>query len=72
MDIDAINDPMEKAAIVAQIKEFGQTPKQLFTLPHPQRLPKVFIFYFLFLIFYFYFNILFIYYLFSIYYYFKN
>ena len=46
VDIDAINDPMEKAAIVAQIKEFGQTPKQLFTLPHPQRLPKVFIFYF--------------------------
>eukprot|EP01114_Cavostelium_apophysatum_P011697 TRINITY_DN260_c1_g1_i1.p1 TRINITY_DN260_c1_g1~~TRINITY_DN260_c1_g1_i1.p1 ORF type:complete len:896 (-),score=250.63 TRINITY_DN260_c1_g1_i1:12-2699(-) len=40
VDIDAIRDPFQRAAIIAQIKEFGQTPKQLFFTPHPQRLPK--------------------------------
>lgn len=40
VDIDSIQDPLEKQAIIAQIKEFGQTPKQVFSLPHPQRLPK--------------------------------
>lgn len=39
VDIDAVSDPMEKASVIAQIKEFGQTPKQLFSKPHPQRLP---------------------------------
>ena len=33
--ISSISDPEELAAIELQIKEFGQTPKQLFTQPHP-------------------------------------
>eukprot|EP01119_Soliformovum_irregulare_P011407 TRINITY_DN2849_c1_g1_i1.p1 TRINITY_DN2849_c1_g1~~TRINITY_DN2849_c1_g1_i1.p1 ORF type:complete len:891 (-),score=264.62 TRINITY_DN2849_c1_g1_i1:87-2759(-) len=39
VNIDMIRDPLEKAAIISQIKEFGQTPKRLFTEPHPKRLP---------------------------------
>ena len=31
-------DPEMKAAIELQIKEFGQTPKQLFREPHPKRI----------------------------------
>lgn len=31
-------DPNEKVALLTQILEFGQTPKQLFTVPHPQRI----------------------------------
>jgi factor associated with neutral sphingomyelinase activation len=31
----------KKRAIIAQIKEFGQTPKQLFFKPHPTKLPKI-------------------------------
>ena len=30
-------DPGQRAAFEAQILEFGQTPTQLFTSPHPQR-----------------------------------
>ena len=37
----SIRDPEERAAIELQIKEFGQTPKQLFTQPHPQKITKV-------------------------------
>ena len=37
VDIDAIKDPHERASIEAQINEFGQTPRQLFNAPHPQR-----------------------------------
>ena len=33
-----IHDPNEVAAIELQVKEFGQTPRQLFTHPHPLRL----------------------------------
>lgn len=33
-----IDDPNERASLEAQILEFGQTPKQLFTSPHPQKL----------------------------------
>jgi hypothetical protein len=33
-------DPKEKAATEIQIKEFGQCPKQLFTLPHPKKVNK--------------------------------
>ena len=36
----SIHDPEEQAAITLQIKEFGQTPRQLFVLPHPSRLNK--------------------------------
>ena len=32
-----INDPAMQAAVELQIKEFGQTPKQLFLQPHPAR-----------------------------------
>jgi factor associated with neutral sphingomyelinase activation len=32
-----IEDPNERARIEIQIMEFGQTPKQLFTKPHPPR-----------------------------------
>uniref|UniRef100_A0A8C3FKU5 Neutral sphingomyelinase activation associated factor n=1 Tax=Chrysemys picta bellii TaxID=8478 RepID=A0A8C3FKU5_CHRPI len=36
-----IMDPNEKVALLTQILEFGQTPKQLFTTPHPRRIiPK--------------------------------
>ncbi|KAI3773056.1 hypothetical protein L6452_04254 [Arctium lappa] len=37
VDIDAVADPGMKAAILAQINHFGQTPKQLFQRPHPKR-----------------------------------
>ncbi len=33
-----VHDPKELAAIELQVKEFGQTPRQLFTQPHPSRL----------------------------------
>ncbi|CAM6104156.1 unnamed protein product [Calypogeia fissa] len=37
VDIDSIHDPAMKASILAQINHFGQTPRQLFTKPHPKR-----------------------------------
>lgn len=37
VDMDEITDPNERAILETQIMEFGQTPKQLFTSPHPQR-----------------------------------
>ncbi|GMI73991.1 SPIRRIG, Beach-Domain Homolog A1 [Hibiscus trionum] len=37
VDIDAIDDPLMKASILAQINHFGQTPKQLFQKPHVKR-----------------------------------
>eukprot|EP00750_Incisomonas_marina_P022048 INCI4831.1.p1 GENE.INCI4831.1~~INCI4831.1.p1 ORF type:complete len:774 (+),score=149.95 INCI4831.1:113-2434(+) len=37
IDIDAIQDPMERKSIEQQIQEFGQTPKQIFSQPHPAR-----------------------------------
>ena len=37
VDIDSISDPAMKASILAQINNFGQTPRQLFQKPHPQR-----------------------------------
>ncbi|NXK95568.1 FAN protein, partial [Formicarius rufipectus] len=38
VDLNSIMDPNEKVALLTQILEFGQTPKQLFTTPHPQRI----------------------------------
>lgn len=35
---DSIHDQEELAAIELQIREFGQTPRRLFVLPHPRRL----------------------------------
>ncbi|KAJ8376668.1 hypothetical protein SKAU_G00072480 [Synaphobranchus kaupii] len=41
IDCDSIEDPDQKIAMLTQILEFGQTPKQLFITPHPQRItPK--------------------------------
>nr|CAG4710885.1 unnamed protein product [Naegleria fowleri] len=37
VDIEKIRDPIERRGIEIQIREFGQTPKQVFTSPHPQR-----------------------------------
>ncbi|XP_064123785.1 protein FAN isoform X5 [Loxodonta africana] len=38
VDLNSIEDPDEKVAMLTQILEFGQTPKQLFVTPHPQRI----------------------------------
>lgn len=37
VDLDSIENPIEKRAVKIQINEYGQTPKQLFKLPHPSR-----------------------------------
>lgn len=37
VDIDAIDDPVLKASTISQINNFGQTPSQIFTKPHPKR-----------------------------------
>lgn len=38
----SIMDTNERVALLTQILEFGQTPKQLFTIPHPRRIiPKL-------------------------------
>ncbi|KAM4704815.1 protein FAN [Rhinophrynus dorsalis] len=38
VDLNSIEDPDQKIAMLTQILEFGQTPKQLFTKPHPKRI----------------------------------
>ncbi len=38
MFVCSIHDEEELAAIELQIREFGQTPRRLFVLPHPSRL----------------------------------
>lgn len=37
VNIDSVPDPAMKAAILAQINHFGQTPRQLFLKSHPKR-----------------------------------
>ena len=37
VDIDAIEDPVRRTATIGIINNFGQTPKQLFRRPHPQK-----------------------------------
>lgn len=37
VDLDKVQDPNERKSYEAQIYEFGQTPKQLFSEPHPPR-----------------------------------
>lgn len=37
VDLESVTDPDKRAALQAQIAEFGQTPRQLFTKPHPSR-----------------------------------
>lgn len=36
-DIDNIDDPVERLATIGIIHNFGQTPHQIFSRPHPQR-----------------------------------
>jgi len=38
-DIEAIEDPLIRKALIDQVANFGQTPKQLFKHPHPRRHP---------------------------------
>ena len=37
-DVDAENDPVKRNALETMIKTYGQTPRQLFTTPHPAKL----------------------------------
>ncbi|DAZ95749.1 TPA: hypothetical protein N0F65_006397, partial [Lagenidium giganteum] len=37
VDLDGVDDPIQKCSLESQIQEFGQTPKLLFTTPHPSR-----------------------------------
>ncbi|GMH42025.1 hypothetical protein BSKO_09944 [Bryopsis sp. KO-2023] len=37
VDIEQVTDPLERRALESQINEFGQTPMQLFSQPHPPR-----------------------------------
>ena len=37
VNIDKIDDKVQKLALKTQINEFGQCPKQLFKIPHPSR-----------------------------------
>lgn len=39
VDMDAIEDPVEKQATLGIINNFGQTPRQIFKKPHPKRNP---------------------------------
>ena len=38
MDLDAITDPADREATEGMINNFGQTPIQLLTQPHPPRM----------------------------------
>lgn len=38
IDLDTIRDINDRHGLEVQIMEFGQIPKQIFTLPHPKRL----------------------------------
>ncbi|KAG6550710.1 hypothetical protein Mapa_007807 [Marchantia paleacea] len=40
VDLEKIDDPTQRAGIEAQINEFGQAPRQLFTSFHPARFPR--------------------------------
>jgi len=37
VDVEGIQDPVQKNSVVTQINNFGQTPQQLFEKPHPRR-----------------------------------
>ncbi|EGC29360.1 hypothetical protein DICPUDRAFT_159064 [Dictyostelium purpureum] len=37
VDIDSIEDQLTRDATIAQIHSYGQTPKQIFTKPHPKK-----------------------------------
>lgn len=38
VEVAAVDDPIERQAMEAQINEFGQCPRQIFVRPHPPRL----------------------------------
>ena len=40
IDLDTLKDPGLQKSLETQAIHFGQTPSQLFTKPHPQRLPR--------------------------------
>lgn len=40
VDLDAITDPSERESFEGMINNFGQTPTQLLTEPHPQRMTQ--------------------------------
>ncbi|KAK8798674.1 hypothetical protein WA158_007758 [Blastocystis sp. Blastoise] len=40
VDMSQVTDPLERSSIESQIAFFGQTPSQLFTVPHPKRYNK--------------------------------
>ena len=40
VDLDAISDPIQRKAVEGMINNFGQTPTQLLTDPHPKRMTK--------------------------------
>ena len=37
IDISSVKDPDERAAYETHIREFGQTPRQIFMKPHPRK-----------------------------------
>jgi len=41
VDLDTIQDINDRLGLEVQIMEFGQIPKQVFTLPHPKRSTSV-------------------------------
>jgi len=41
VDFERLKDPVQRLAFEVQITEFGQTPRQLFRKPHPQKYAKV-------------------------------
>ena len=41
INLDQLQDPVQRAALEVQITEFGQTPKQIFFADHPQRFSKI-------------------------------
>jgi len=41
VNLETIFDPVEKCSFEAQIQEFGQTPKLLFSGSHPSRFDVV-------------------------------
>lgn len=40
VDLEKIDDPIQRAGLEVQIHEFGQVPQQLFQEPHPTRFPR--------------------------------
>ena len=38
VNVEEIDDPLERDSVIAQINNFGQTPTQLLNKPHPPRL----------------------------------